>query len=150
MLESSRNSYWVDLELGLFCQNKSYYFLGGGRCFISQIINMIYGMTLKMGKHPGQMTACYLLSAVPAGPKLCICWFMCCAVGCGGKLKPGRICVSGQSLQGRAPKLHTRPKSQSARKAIGLTAHVIETAKPRRSRALTRVAVVESGGGLVG
>lgn len=47
------------------------------------------------------------------------------------------VCVSGQSLQGRAPKLHTRPKSQSSLKAIGLTAHVIEPAKPRRPRALT-------------
>lgn len=80
----------------------------------------------------------------------CICWSMCCAVGCGGELKLGRMCVSGQRLQERAPKLHTRPKSQRARKAIGLTAHVIETAKPCRPRALTRVAVVESGGGLAG
>lgn len=72
----------------------------------------------------------------------CICWSMCCAVGCGGELKLGRMCVSGQRLQERAPKLHTRPKSQRARKAIGLTAHVIETAKPCRLRALTRVAVV--------
>lgn len=68
--------------------------------------------------------------------------------GCGGKLKPCRMSVSGQLLQWRAPNLHTRPKSQSASKAIGLTAHVIETAKPRRPRALTRVAVEESGGGL--
>lgn len=67
--------------------------------------------------------------------------------GCGGKLKPCRMSVSGQLLQWRAPNLHTRPKSQSASKAIGLTAHVIETAKPRRPRALTRVAVEESGGG---
>lgn len=67
--------------------------------------------------------------------------------GCGGKLKPCRMSVSGQLLQWRAPNLHTRPKSQSASKAIGLTAHVIETAKPRRPRALTRVAVEENGGG---
>lgn len=55
-------------------------------------------------------------------------------------------CVSLDS----APNLHTRPKSQSARKAIGLTAHVIEPAKPRRPRALAGEAVVESGGGLAG
>lgn len=116
-------------------------------CFIYQVINMKYEMTFQMWQHPGQTAARYLLSAAPAAPKLLM-YVLCCVVGCGGELKPGRMCVSGQSLQGRAPNLHTRPKSQSARKAIGLTANVIETAKPRRPRALARAAAEESGGGL--
>lgn len=42
----------------------------GGRRFINQAINIKYGMTSKMWKHPGQTTACFPLSAAPYGPKL--------------------------------------------------------------------------------
>lgn len=111
---------------------------------------MKYRMASKMWKHPDQTTACYLLSAAPAGPKLvcvdvCAAWWdVVASLSLAGCVDLDRAC------RGRAPNLHTRPKSQSARKAIGLTAHVIETAKPRRPRALARVAVVESGGGLAG
>lgn len=157
VVESSRHSWWVGLESGLFCQNKSYVF----RCLpydqwvradVSLIKPLIWNMEwlLKCGNVQAkrQLVLYYLLHQLLLN--WCVCWSMCCVVGCGGELKPGRMCVSGQSLQGRAPKLHTHSKSQSPRKAIGLTAHVIETAKPRRPRALTRVAVVESGGGLAG
>lgn len=39
-------------------------------CFIYQVINMKYEMTVKKWQHPGQTAACYLLSAAPAAPKL--------------------------------------------------------------------------------
>lgn len=68
--------------------------------------------------------------------------------GCGGELKPGRMWASEQHLQGKTPNLHTCPNSQSARKAIGLTAHVTETAEPRCPRALAGEAVVERREGL--
>lgn len=35
---------------------------------LNQVITMKYAMTSKMWKHPGQTTACYLLTAAPAGP----------------------------------------------------------------------------------
>lgn len=48
-------------------------------------------------------------------------------------------------------KLHSRPKAQHVGKAIGLTAHVIETAKLCRLRALTGAAAAEgSSGGSAG
>lgn len=56
-------------------------------------------------------------------------------VGRGGKLN--LVCTR------ELKKLHGRPKAQHAGKAIGLTAHVIETAKRCRLRALTGAAAAE-------
>lgn len=56
--------------------------------------------------------------------------------GGGGGPEVGRVCVCFP-VGGRAPALHTRPKSENVQKeAIGSTVRVTETAKPCGRRAL--------------
>lgn len=114
-----------------------------GNCFINQIINMKNGLASKMRKHPNPTPACYASSVAPAGAALvCILirvqrggmWWQ--ALSLAGCANPCRAC-RGE----RARKLHARPKSQRAREAIGLTGHEMETAQPRRPRALSSGAV---------